>query len=352
MRADPVADPGAGPGAPPAPPARRTAGVRGGLGRLALPAVLVSLAACLHALEGLLPPLPVPGARLGLANLVTTVTLYALGPAHALAVAAGRSLLGSLLSGKFLGLGFAMSLAGATVSALAMAVARAFLGARPVPTSTAGGLVHNLTQAGVAYLAIGPGILPYLPGLVVLGLLAGWVTGRLAHPVIAALALVPGAAAAKGPPPAPVRGAPAAEAAAPVPAPPSCPGAGRVRKHPAYLRAALAALCLLALVGAWAAGAVLAGDRRDLVVELGNREVARVPLDLHAPHRYLEVELPGTGGYRATIEVVSGRARILPIPEEYCPRGICAHTGWIERPGQAAICLPNRLVIRVVERPR
>lgn len=299
------------------------------LRRLVQLAVLTSLATCLHYLEGYLPPLPVPGARLGLANLVTTVSLYTLGAADALAVAAVRSLLGSLLGGKFLGLGFAMSLAGATVSAVTMAVARASLLATPVAASTLGGVVHNVTQALVAYAVIGLGVLPYVPSLIVLGAVAGRLTGYLAGPVIGAISR---------------------ERAAPALAGRASRAGGRCR-WPARARVAAGALLLVVLM-AWGAQYVLATDQRELVVELCNREVARLPLTGDGPPRYLQVELPGTGGYRATIEIRGGRARILPIPEEFCPRGICSHTGWVERPGQAAICLPNRLVIRVVERPR
>lgn len=287
------------------------------LARMARLALLAALATCLHYLEGFLPPVPVPGARLGLANLVTTVTLYTLGPADALAVAVLRSVLGSLLAGKFLGLGFAMSLAGATASALVMGLARGALAASPVPASTLGGLVHNLAQALVAYQVAGVGVLPYLPSLIVLGLLAGWATGLLARPIVGALRH-------------------------------TAAGTGDSRTIPR--RWAVACLTLLLAAGvAWGAQHAVAGDARELVVELNNLEVARIPLRTDAPPRYLQVELPGTGGYHATIEARDGRARILPIPEEYCPRGICSHTGWIERPGQAAICLPNRLVIRVIE---
>lgn len=309
--------------------------------RMAQLAVLASLATCLHYVEGFFPPMPVPGARLGLANLVATVALYTLGPADAVAVAALRSLLGSLLAGKFLGLGFAMSLAGATSSALVMGLVRALLRTSPVTTSTVGGLVHNLTQVLVACLVIGVGILPYVPSLVVLGLLAGWITGNLARPAITALTRSTAVA-----PTCPRRatGAPARGST-------GVPPGRTVRPHPAW-KWVTACAVLLALGLAWGAQYVAAGDQRDLVVELYNQEVARIPLIRDAPPRYLQVELPGAGGYHATIEVRGGRARILPIPEEFCPRGICSHTGWIERPGQAAICLPNRLVIRVVERPR
>lgn len=303
-------------------------------------ALLVSLATCLHYLEGFLPPVPVPGARLGLANLVTTVTLYALGRLPALAVAALRSLLGSLLGGKFLGLGFAMSLAGATVSALAMGLLGRCRSTSPVLASTVGGLVHNLTQVTIAYLVIGAGILPYLPHLVTLGLLAGWITGHLARPIIVALTSPTVGRTT-------LAGADAGRRAhvARTGQPPTLARAGS-------WRLVAAGALLLAVGAAWVAGYALAGDHRDLVVELGNQEVARIPLDRDAPPRYLQVELPGAGGYRATIEIRAGAARILPIPERFCPRGICSHTGWVSRPGQAAICLPNRLVIRVVDRPR
>jgi hypothetical protein len=49
----------------------------------------------------------------------------------------------------------------------------------------------------------------------------------------------------------------------------------------------------------------------------------------------------------AEIEISDGRARILPMPAKICPRGICSSFGWIERPGEAAICVPNQLVVEV-----
>jgi len=37
--------------------------------------------------------------------------------------------------------------------------------------------------------------------------------------------------------------------------------------------------------------------------------------------------------------------RLLPIKKELCPRGICAHTGWISRNFQSIVCIPNRIVV-------
>lgn len=299
-----------------------------GARRMVRLALLASLGACLHWLEGFFPPLPVPGARLGLANLVTLVALFAGGPLEAVVTAALRSLLGSLLGGKFLGLGFAMSLTGAVLSAVVMSACAALSRLRQIaPVSMVGGVIHNLAQASVAYAAIGVGIIPYLPPLVALGLLAGWVTGNLARPVVAAL----------GP----------AGILRPFPLAAGWPRLRLSARSSAKRWVAIAALTVL--VSFLAVPYVTAGhDQRVLVVELRSREIARLPLERGAPPRFLRVELPGTGA-QATIEVAGGRAHILPLPGDICPRGICSHTGWIEKPGQAAICLPNRLVIRVVE---
>ena len=57
--------------------------------QIALSGVLAALALALSLLENLVPLgllIPLPGVKLGLANIVTLVALYALGPAFALGV--------------------------------------------------------------------------------------------------------------------------------------------------------------------------------------------------------------------------------------------------------------------------
>lgn len=65
-------------------------------------------------------------------------------------------------------------------------------------------------------------------------------------------------------------------------------------------------------------------------------------------------ELFGNGIYRiplkngeARIEIDRGRVRILPMPKKLCPRRICSSIGWIKRSGEAAICVPNRLIVEI-----
>lgn len=48
----------------------------------------------------------------------------------------------------------------------------------------------------------------------------------------------------------------------------------------------------------------------------------------------------------AVLEIKQGRVRLLPIGDKaLCPRGICAHTGWISRNYQSIVCVPNRIIV-------
>lgn len=49
----------------------------------------------------------------------------------------------------------------------------------------------------------------------------------------------------------------------------------------------------------------------------------------------------------AVVEIVDGKVRMLPMSKELCPQGICSHVGWIERPGDAIVCLPNHLILTI-----
>lgn len=89
-----------------------------GLARISM---LVAAGVALHVVESWIPvPYVVPGLKLGLANIVTVYALYTLGRGPATLAAAARSVLGSALGGTFLLPAFAMSFAGACMSALVM----------------------------------------------------------------------------------------------------------------------------------------------------------------------------------------------------------------------------------------
>jgi len=144
--------------------------------------MLLAMALVLSVLESMLPPpLPFPGVRLGLTNVMTVVTLLALGPRSGIALAALRSVLGGLFVGTFLSVGFFLSVGGALASAVVMALALRWL--RPtlslVGVSVLGSLTHNTVQLGLAWaFFVQQGALfYYLPVLWLLALVSGTLTG-------------------------------------------------------------------------------------------------------------------------------------------------------------------------------
>lgn len=140
--------------------------------------LLAALALLLSFLETLLPmPVPVPGIKLGLANLVVLFLLLHAGPRQALTLSLSRVLLSALLFSGFSG--FAFSASGALLSWLVMALLVRSRALSPVGVSLAGGLAHNLGQlAMAAAYTHSPGIIPaYLPVMMIAGAAMGMVNG-------------------------------------------------------------------------------------------------------------------------------------------------------------------------------
>ena len=153
--------------------------------RAALLGLLAALAVALSFLEGLLPVIPIPGAKLGLSNIVIMYALTSLNLPCALALAAVKAAF-ALLRG---GTAFFMSLAGGLLSTLVMAGALrlfrnrvSFIG---VGYLAAG--AHNGGQLAAAMLLLSPALIGYGPWLLLLAVAAGTVTGLTLNIVMPAL---------------------------------------------------------------------------------------------------------------------------------------------------------------------
>ena len=153
--------------------------------RLLRLSLLVAGGTVLHVVESYLPALgALPGAKLGLANMVTMLALMAYSPADAWKVVGMRVFLGSLLGGTFLTTTFFLSAAGAVGSAAVMMLALR-LGRGTLSTvgiSILGAVAHNLSQLTVAaFLTHSWGIFFYLPYLLLFALPTGYFVGTLAR---------------------------------------------------------------------------------------------------------------------------------------------------------------------------
>lgn len=153
-------------------------------------AVLIGIASILHVIEGLFPPLPVPGAKLGLANTATLIGLRTLGFWPAIGISMARSLIGGLFGGSLFGPAFFMSFGGAIMSALAMGLISKLkkLGTNNIFVSVIGAITHSITQLTIAsYLIKHSGLLYYLPLLLGLSTLTGVFIGLVCDKVMAIL---------------------------------------------------------------------------------------------------------------------------------------------------------------------
>ena len=133
-------------------------------------------------------PSPVPGVKLGLANIITLVTIVFFGLKDVLVLVTVRSLLGSLLGGGLVL--FPFSLAGGLLSAVVMYVLRKKMGKSfsLLGISIAGAIAHNIGQLSVAaFMTGGFAVFGYLPVLMVSGVIMGCFIGITANLLINAL---------------------------------------------------------------------------------------------------------------------------------------------------------------------
>ncbi|MGA6926655.1 MAG: Gx transporter family protein, partial [Desulfosarcina sp.] len=147
-------------------------------------ALLIGLACVLQIAESMIPH-PVPGLRLGLANMLTLTAMVVLGFGCALEVAILRTVLSSLIMGTFMSPTFILSLSGAVISTLIMGLFYWLSGLSRycrlsiIGISIVGAFVHNLVQLYMAYLLLvkHPGIFVFLPWLSIGAVGTGWVVG-------------------------------------------------------------------------------------------------------------------------------------------------------------------------------
>ena len=152
--------------------------------RLTRLALLTAAALSLFVVELQLPDLfPIPGAKLGLANIVTVYALYRCRAGEAAMVLASRILLGGLLGGR--GIAIVYSAAGGAACFAGMLLLKRAIPERHLwLASVFGAALHNLGQMAVASIIAGTAVLAYLPFLLLAGCAAGAFTGLCAQLVI------------------------------------------------------------------------------------------------------------------------------------------------------------------------
>ena len=155
-----------------------------GAGRLTRLALLTAIALTIFLVEAQLPAAPIPGVKLGLANIVTVYAVFVLGPWDALMILCARVFLGAVFSGQMMTLIY--SAAGGLLSWCALCLLRRLLSRDQMwVASPVAGVCHNVGQLLAAAAVMRTwAVMAYLPYLVIAGVAAGLFTGVAAQALV------------------------------------------------------------------------------------------------------------------------------------------------------------------------
>lgn len=149
--------------------------------KLALMAMLTAASLIVFVIEAQIPaPVPVPGVKLGLANVITLVAMLLLGRREAGLILFVRIAMGSVFAGGVSG--FIFSICGGVLAYAVMCLTvRAFPLKMLWVVSTLGAVAHNIGQL-IAAVAITKtaALLVYAPVLLASGIVTGAFTGLAA----------------------------------------------------------------------------------------------------------------------------------------------------------------------------
>lgn len=150
--------------------------------RLARLGMLTAAALILYVIELQLPsPVPIPGVKLGLANIFTVAAVYCFSAREACVMLTVRVVLGAIFAGNLSSLLFSAS--GAALCLAGMLVLSKILPLKYIwLCSIFGALLHNTGQMGMAvFIMKSAGVLAYLPILLATGCITGLFTGLCAQ---------------------------------------------------------------------------------------------------------------------------------------------------------------------------
>lgn len=145
--------------------------------KIAVLAMMTGFGLIIFMVESLFPPMFFPGAKMGLSNIFSLLTLVLYGLPEALLVVVARTMLGSLFAGNA-----SLLLYSLTAGVASVIVSRLLMIAFPkvslLAVSVVSAVVHNTVQL-LVYCALTQTalIFSYLPYLALLGVLAGVIVG-------------------------------------------------------------------------------------------------------------------------------------------------------------------------------
>lgn len=145
-------------------------------------ALLTAIALTIFMVEAQIPPVvPLPGVKLGLANIVTVYAVFVLGGRDAAAILVCRIFLGAVFAGNFSTIFY--SAAGGTLAILVTILLKKVLTEKQLwVAGSLGAVAHSVGQVAMAIaLTSTPGLIIYLPPLAGISIVTGLFTGLCAQ---------------------------------------------------------------------------------------------------------------------------------------------------------------------------
>ena len=145
-------------------------------------ALLTAIALTIFMIESQIPPLvPIPGVKLGLANIVTVFAVFAIGSRDACAILFCRIFLGAVFAGNFSTILY--SGAGGLLAILTTIGLRKLLTLDQLWVAGAlSAIGHSIGQMAMAIWVSGtPGLIVYLPMMILCSIITGIFTGLCAQ---------------------------------------------------------------------------------------------------------------------------------------------------------------------------
>ena len=150
--------------------------------KLTLLALLSAIALTIFMVEAQIPAIvPIPGVKLGLANIVTVFTVFAIGAKEGAAVLFVRIFLGAVFAGNFSTIFY--SAAGGFCAIVATILLKKVLTDRQLwVAGCLGAIAHSLGQMAMAIALTGtPTLAIYLPVMIAISIVTGIFTGLCAQ---------------------------------------------------------------------------------------------------------------------------------------------------------------------------
>ena len=150
--------------------------------KLTYMALLTAIALTIFVVEAQIPALvPIPGIKMGLANIVTVFVVFAIGSKEAAAVLFARIFLGAVFAGNFSTI-FYSAAGGGCAIAVTVLLKKILTKKQLWVAGALGAIAHSVGQMAMAItITATPGLIAYLPVMIVVSIITGTFTGLCAQ---------------------------------------------------------------------------------------------------------------------------------------------------------------------------